>query len=90
MITTITTIVGYGRKYLTMGGKVLSYLNKACFPVYIIHQTVIVIIGYYMLNYNLPILASFSIIIISSVLATFVIYEIFKRIKVVRFLVGIK
>lgn len=90
MITTITTIVGYGRKYLTMGGKVLSYLNKACFPVYIIHQTVIVIIGYYMLNYNLPILASFSIITISSVLVTFVIYEIFKRIKVVRFLVGIK
>ena len=49
MITTIVAIIGYGRKYLTSGGKVLDYLNKACFPVYILHQPVIVIISYYLL-----------------------------------------
>ena len=50
MVTTIVAIVGYGRKYLTKGGKVLDYLNKACFPVYILHQPVIVVIAYYLVS----------------------------------------
>lgn len=90
MITTIVAIIGYGRKYLNRGGKVLSYLNKACFPVYIIHQTVIVIIAYYLLNCTLPMYLSISLIIGSSVIITFGIYEIVSRIKIMRFLIGIK
>ena len=90
MITTIVAIIGYGRKYLNMGGKVLAYLNKACFPVYILHQTVIVIIAYYLLKFTLPIYVSISIIIGSSVLITFGLYEVFKRIKIMKFLIGIK
>lgn len=91
MITTIVAIIGYGRKYLNRGGKVLEYLNKACFPVYILHQPVIVIISYYLLNhYKLPMYVSISIILGSSVPITFVIYEIFKRIKITKYLIGVK
>lgn len=90
MITTIVAIVGYGRKYLNRGGKMLDYLNNACFPVYIIHQTVIVIIAYYLLNYDLYLYFSSLIIILCSVLITFGIYEMVKRIKITRILFGIK
>lgn len=90
MITTIVAIIGYGRKYLTIGGRILVYLNKACFPIYILHQTVIVIIAYYLLNFALPIYVSIIIIIGSSIFITFGIYEILKRIKIMRFLIGIK
>ncbi|SFC19928.1 acyltransferase family protein [Clostridium uliginosum] len=90
MITTIVTIIGYGRKYLYKGGKVLKYFNKACFPVYILHQTVIVILGYFLLKLKLPIYLSILIIIVSSVIITFGIYEILRRIKPMRFLLGIK
>ena len=90
MITTIVAIIGYGGKYLNRGGKVLDYLNRACFPIYILHQTIIVIISYYLLNYTLPMYLSILIIIVSSVLITFGIYEVVKRIKIIRFLIGIK
>ncbi len=89
MITTIVAIIGYGGKYLNRGGKVLAYLNRACFPIYILHQTVIIIIAYYLLKYTLPIYLSILIIIGSSVIITFGIYEIFKRIKIIRFLIAI-
>ena len=91
MITTIVAIIGYGRKYLTGGGKVLHYLNKACFPVYILHQPVIVIIAYYLLNnYTFPMYLSILIILGSSIPITFGIYEIFSRIKIMKYLIGVK
>lgn len=79
------------RKFsLQYGGKVLSYLNEACFPVYILHQTVMVVIAYYLLNYTLPTYLSILIIMGSSVIITFGLYEIVRRIKIMRFLIGIK
>lgn len=90
MVTVVSWMIGYGRKYLTKGGSSLNYLNKACFPIYILHQTVIVIIGNYILNYNVPIYIAFLIIIISSFIITFVLYEILKRIKIIRVLIGSK
>ena len=91
MITTIVAIIGYGRKYLTSAGKFLNYLNKACFPVYILHQPVIVIVAYYLLNYYaLPMYLSILIILVSSVPITFGIYEIFRRIKITKYLIGVK
>lgn len=77
----------FGLKY---GGKILSYLNKACFPVYILHQTVKVVIAYYLFNYTLPTYLSILIIMGSSVIITFGLYKIVRRIKIMRFLIGIK
>lgn len=91
MTTMIVVVIGYGRKYLNRAGKVLAYLNKACFPVYILHQPVIVISAYYILNqYELPMYVSLLIILGSSVPITFVLYEIFRRIKITKYLIGVK
>ena len=91
MTTTIVAVIGYGRKYLTGRGKVLDYLNKACFPVYILHQPVIVISAYYLLSYNkLPMYLSIVIILGSSVPITFLIYEILRKIKIMKYLIGAK
>jgi len=91
MITTIVAIIGYGQKYLTKGSKVLVYLNKACFPIYILHQPIIVVISYYLLKYyKLPVHVSILIILGSSVIITFGVYEIFKRIKIIKYLIGSK
>ena len=90
MVTIIVAIVGYGRKYLTSGGKALDYLNKACFPVYILHQPVIVIIAYYLIPYKFNMYLAILIILVSSIPITFGIYEIFKRIKITKYLIGVK
>jgi len=91
MITTIVAIVGYGRKYLTKGGRALDYLNKACFPVYILHQPIIVFIAYYLVDCRkVTINLSILMILGSSIPITFAIYEILKRIKIMKYLIGVK
>lgn len=39
--------VGYGKQYLNRTHSSLNYLNQAVYPFYILHQTVIVILAYY-------------------------------------------
>ena len=42
----VLALVGYGKQYLNRPHKVLGYLNEAVYPFYILHQTVIVLICY--------------------------------------------
>lgn len=91
MIFAIIALVGYGAKYLNRGGKVLSYLNEACFPVYVLHQTVLIGVAYYVLTYlHAPIGIQAAVMIPVTVILTFVLYEVLKRIPPFRFLLGIK
>lgn len=46
IITAIITIVGYGIKYMNKENKLLRYLNKASFPVYIMHQTILLTLAF--------------------------------------------
>ncbi|HVI46394.1 MAG TPA: acyltransferase family protein [Chitinophaga sp.] len=48
--TWVFTAVGYGKKYLNKFHPSLNYLNQAVYPFYILHQTVIVIISYYLVQ----------------------------------------
>ena len=45
-------ILGYGNKILNLPHKAISYMNEAAYPIYIVHQTVLVIISYYILRLN--------------------------------------
>jgi glucan biosynthesis protein C len=45
--TWVFALIGYGKHYLNRKSSVLSYLNEAVFPLYILHQTVIVVLAYY-------------------------------------------
>jgi glucan biosynthesis protein C len=46
----VLALVGYGKHYLNRPHGVLNYLNQAVYPFYILHQTVIVLIVYYIVN----------------------------------------
>lgn len=90
MIFAIIALVGFGVKYLNRGGKALSYLNGACFPVYILHQTVLILAAYAILQFKLPIAIQETLIITITVPVTFALYEIARRIPPLCFLLGIK
>ncbi|MBK1811617.1 acyltransferase family protein [Clostridium sp. YIM B02505] len=82
--------IGYGKRYLNFNAGFLSYFSKAAFPIYIMHQTYLIIIGYFILRtVNI-----FSLQYISIILLTFIIclisYEIIRRFRLTRFLFGIK
>ena len=84
------TIVSYGIRYLNKKNKVLDYLNKASFPVYILHQTILLVLAFYILPLTLPVWITIILIISLSFALTFIAYEICKRIKFMDILLGMK
>ncbi|MFO1369186.1 MAG: acyltransferase family protein [Marinagarivorans sp.] len=46
----VLACLGYGRRYLNDENVFFKYANKAVYPFYILHQTVIVTIGYYVVR----------------------------------------
>lgn len=46
----ILVLFGYSAKYLNRSSKILSYCNRAVYPFYILHQTITLIIAFYIMN----------------------------------------
>jgi glucans biosynthesis protein C len=91
--TWVLAILGYARKYLNRPAKWLTWANEAIYPFYILHQTVIVIIGYYFIQDIITdsIWAKFWIINVVTLFLCLCIYELFIRpYKYIRPLFGLK
>ncbi len=87
----IIGLLGLGRRFLNFSSKLLTYANEAVLPFYIVHHTVIYIIGYYVIQWSGNIGSKFLIISISSLAMIMVIYEILiRRMILLRFLFGMK
>lgn len=87
----LLAIVGFGRKYLHGENRVLAYGNQAAYPFYILHQTVIIMIAYRVVQWHLGIAEKYLIISTASLGTTLVLYDLFvKRTNPTRFLFGMK
>ena len=63
--------------------KVLSYLNKANYPIYLYHMLVLTTVGYFVLKIKMSSTIQFLMINIISYGICFMIYEIYRRIKAI-------
>ena len=87
----ILTFVGLGFRYLTRSTRFLTYANEAVLPFYIMHQTVLLGIGYYVTRWPIPDLAKAIIIGVSSFATIMILYEfVVRRVNVLRVLFGMK
>ncbi|CAN5330305.1 hypothetical protein BH23BAC2_BH23BAC2_00250 [soil metagenome] len=87
----VFAIVGYGKKYLNTSHKIISYLNEAVYPFYILHQTIIIVIGYYVLQTSDSIGIKFLFITLTSLFVSLLIYHLFiKPFSFMRLLFGLK
>ena len=60
-------------------------------PFYILHQTIILVIGFYIIGRGLSIMVKYLIISTGSILLIMVLYELLiNRINIFRFLFGMK
>lgn len=83
--------VGYGKKYLNKNHRILAYANRGIYPFYILHQTVIVAIGYYIVNLEESIFLKYLFVSVLSFVLTVAIYDFtIKPFKLMRFLFGVK
>ena len=89
-ISGIFTMIGMGKHYLNKKTAFTAYFAPAAFPLYLFHQSIVVIIGFFVVKSVTNSLPAFLIITLSSFVATVVLYEITKRFAVTRFLFGIK
>jgi glucans biosynthesis protein C len=86
----ILAILGIGKHYLDFYNNVTNYFTKASFPIYIFHQSLVVVVAYYALKITSSIAKQVIVIIGVSFILTMLTYELFKRIFFTRFLFGIK
>jgi glucan biosynthesis protein C len=87
----VLTILGYGHVYFNKPSLWLKRMNEAIYPFYILHQTVIVVLAYYIIQLDLNISAKFSILLVSSFLIIVFIYCFFiYPFKITRILFGMK
>jgi len=83
--------LGLGRRYLNRGGKLIRYASEAALPVYILHLPVLGTIGFYFIKFDFPLLIEYPAILLFSLLASVLVYEIaVRRFNVVRFFFGLK
>jgi glucan biosynthesis protein C len=84
-------IFNLGIRYLNMNNRFLAYANEAVLPFYILHQTVIITIGYYVVQWNIDIALKYLIIASTSFIVIMAVYELLvRRFNVLRFLFGMK
>jgi peptidoglycan/LPS O-acetylase OafA/YrhL len=84
-------ILGYGKQFLNFSNRFLKYNAEASYPVYILHQTIIVLIGFYVVQWAAGIPIKFLTILLVATVATFAIYELLvKRTNVTRSLFGMR
>jgi len=87
----IIGLLGLGRRLLNVNSKFLVYANEAVLPFYILHHTVIYIIGFYVIQWEMNVGSKFILISLTSFAIIMAIYEVLIRhINLLRFLFGMK
>lgn len=87
----LLTFLGFAARHLNTNNAFLKYANEAVLPFYILHQTVIVILGYFIKEWPLAVFPKYLLLASVSFLIIMALYEfIVKRVKVIRFLFGMK
>ncbi|MEK6781928.1 MAG: acyltransferase family protein [Bacteroidota bacterium] len=87
----ILAILGFARKHLNFSNWFLRYTTPAVYPFYILHQTIIVATGYYVVQWSLPLFAKLLILILICLSSVGVLYHVvIKNFAVTRVLYGLK
>jgi peptidoglycan/LPS O-acetylase OafA/YrhL len=87
----VLAILGFGRQHLGFSTPFLTYANEAVLPFYILHQTVILGVGYFVVQWSIPDLLKWLVVLPVSFVLIMLLYElVVRRNNVMRFLFGMK
>ncbi|HEX6226707.1 MAG TPA: acyltransferase family protein [Chryseolinea sp.] len=88
---TVVTVIAYGQHYLNRPHPWLSKINEGLYPFYILHQTVIIFLGYYICQLPWSIAAKFWSVSLLTLVSCVIFYLVFIRpFNPIRFLFGMK
>ncbi|MFN7919828.1 MAG: acyltransferase [Bryobacteraceae bacterium] len=86
----IFALVGYARATIHSGGAWLSYATEAVYPFYIVHQTIIVAAGYYIVQQAWSVSVKLAVTMAVTAAGSWLAFEVVRRTRVTRLLFGLK
>ena len=88
---TVLAVVAYAQRYLNKPHRWLAHITEGLYPFYILHQTVIIWIGYYVCQWDWSIAAKFWTVSLLTLVSCLAFYFAFIRpFNVMRLLFGLK
>lgn len=91
MWSCILTCLGFAGRFLRISSPVLAYLNEAVYPLFILHLTVITVIGYFVVTWDVDLWAKYVFITTMTIAVILAVYHLLIRpFDVMRLLFGVK
>lgn len=89
--TCLLTFLAFGRHWLSFENRFLRWAREASYPFYILHQTVLLIIAYWVIDQPWSPWVKFWCVLVGTFALCFALYEMFvRRLNVMRWLFGLK
>ena len=87
---TILGLLGIADAFWNRDHRWRSVLNEAVFPAYSVHQTIIVVVGWWMLRWQVPNLPAFAILVAATVAGCALFYLLGREIRPLRTVIGLR
>jgi len=87
----ILAILGFGRRYLDFNRPSLKGMNEGVLPFFIMHMTVLMVLGHFIISWPIHDVLKWPIVFFSSLVVILSLYVLFiRRLDSLRFLFGLK
>jgi glucan biosynthesis protein C len=87
----LLAVLGFGLEHLNFNAPFLRYANEACLPFYILHQTMIVTLAYFVVGWAIPDILKFFLVLFGAFALSVGTYEgLIRRNNLLRLLSGMK
>jgi hypothetical protein len=84
-------ILGFGMRFLAFDRPILRYTNEAVLPFFILHQTVLLGIGYFIMTWEIHAVLKWAMVFTSSFIIIMALYTLLiRKFELFRFLFGMK
>lgn len=87
---TIAALIGIAEAHLNRDHPVRALLAEAVFPFYLVHQTIIVVVGYWLRSTNLPLWSQFLVLLVTTCAGCWAFYRIGRDVRLLRPLIGLR
>jgi surface polysaccharide O-acyltransferase-like enzyme len=87
----ICALCGFAKAALNRPSRVLSHLNEAVLPVYVLHQPILLVTAFWLFPLRLPLPVEVALLAAATVLGSLALYEVgIRPFPLTRFLFGLK
>ena len=86
--TAILAALGFAQALLNRDGPARRYLTGAVFPLYLFHQTLIIVFAWRLMPWNLHPVTEGLLLVVLTFVSSFLLYEIGRRVPYLRTLIG--